>query len=186
MRGLLESLPTGVSLSGGLAGDGAEMKETVVCHAGRLHAGGVVTALGFCGPVTVGMGSLGGWDAFGPMRLVTRAHGNVLFELDGEPALALYKRYLGQYAAGLPASGLLFPLRVQLKGEEVSVQTVYLGLGAAYFVNEAGDFAGTGTAGKNGWEWTAKPEIATTVQEVVKIYRNERAARFVTLPAAVR
>lgn len=72
------------------------------------------------------------------------------------------------------------------KGEEVSVQTVYLGLGAAYFVNEAGDFAGTGTAGKNGWEWTAKPEIATTVQEVVKIYRNERAARFVTLPAAVR
>ncbi len=72
------------------------------------------------------------------------------------------------------------------KGEEVSVQTVYLGLGAAYFVNDAGDFAGTGTAGKNGWEWTTKSEIAPTVQEVVKIYRNERAARFVTLPAAVR
>lgn len=72
------------------------------------------------------------------------------------------------------------------KGEEVSVQTVYIGLGVAYFVNEAGDFAGTGTAGKNGWEWTAKPEIAATVHEVVKIYRNERAARFVTLPAAVR
>jgi hypothetical protein len=71
-------------------------------------------------------------------------------------------------------------------GDEVSVQTVYLGLGAAYFVNEAGDFAGTGTAGKTGWEWTTKPEIAPTVQEVVKIYRNERAARFVTLPAAVR
>jgi septal ring factor EnvC (AmiA/AmiB activator) len=72
------------------------------------------------------------------------------------------------------------------KGEEVSVQTVYIGLGAAYFVNEAGDFAGTGTADKNGWEWTTKLEIAPTVQEVVKIYRNERAARFVTLPAAVR
>jgi septal ring factor EnvC (AmiA/AmiB activator) len=72
------------------------------------------------------------------------------------------------------------------KGEEVSVQTVYIGLGAACFVNEAGDFAGTGTAGKNGWEWTTKPEIAPTVHEVVKIYRNERAARFVTLPAAVR
>lgn len=72
------------------------------------------------------------------------------------------------------------------KGEEVSVQTVYIGLGAAYFVNDAGDFAGTGTAGKGGWEWTTKSEIAPTVQEVVKIYRNERAARFVTLPAAVR
>jgi hypothetical protein len=72
------------------------------------------------------------------------------------------------------------------KGEEVSVQTVYIGLGAAYFVNDAGDFAGTGTAGKNGWEWTTKSEIAPTVHEVVKIYRNERGARFVTLPAAVR
>ena len=72
------------------------------------------------------------------------------------------------------------------KGEEVSVQTVYVGLGAAYFVNEVGDFAGTGVPGNNGWEWAVKPEIAATVQEVVKIYRNERTARFVTLPVAVR
>jgi septal ring factor EnvC (AmiA/AmiB activator) len=72
------------------------------------------------------------------------------------------------------------------KGEEVAVQTVYVGLGAAYFVNEARDFAGTGAPGKEGWEWTVKSEIAPVVQEVVKIYRNERSARFVTLPAAVR
>jgi septal ring factor EnvC (AmiA/AmiB activator) len=72
------------------------------------------------------------------------------------------------------------------KGEEVAVQTIYVGLGAAYFVNEAGDFAGTGTPGANGWEWSVKSEIAPTVQEVVRIYRNERTARFVTLPATVR
>lgn len=72
------------------------------------------------------------------------------------------------------------------KGDEVAVQTVYLGLGAAYFVNEAGDFAGTGAPGANGWEWNVKNEIAASVQEVVKIYRNEKTARFVTLPAAIR
>lgn len=72
------------------------------------------------------------------------------------------------------------------KGEEVAVQTIYVGLGAAYFVNEAGDFAGTGVPGANGWEWAVKPEIAASVKEVVKIYRNEKAARFVTLPAAIR
>jgi septal ring factor EnvC (AmiA/AmiB activator) len=71
------------------------------------------------------------------------------------------------------------------KGEEVAVQTVYVGLGAAYFVNEAGDFAGTGAPGANGWEWSVKSEIASSVQEVVRIYRNERTARFVTLPATV-
>ena len=54
-------------------------------------------------------GSFGGWEPFGPARKVTRCDGNVLFELDGEPALDIYKRYLGDHAKGLPASGLLFP-----------------------------------------------------------------------------
>jgi hypothetical protein len=36
----------------------------------------------------------------------------VLFELDNEPALDLYERYLGEDAAGLPSTALLFPLRI--------------------------------------------------------------------------
>jgi chromosome segregation ATPase len=72
------------------------------------------------------------------------------------------------------------------KGEEVAVETVYAGLGAAYFVNDSGDFAGTGVAGKSGWEWTIKSDLAPSVREVIRIYRNERTARFVTLPAVIR
>jgi len=71
------------------------------------------------------------------------------------------------------------------KGEEVAVQTMYVGLGAAYFVNETADFAGMGAPGPSGWQWTNKPEIATTVEAAVKIYRNEQTARFVTLPVMV-
>lgn len=76
--------------------------------------------------------------------------------------------------------------RKNAKVEEMSDDTVYLGLGAAYFVNEANGFAGTGTAGPNGWEWTSNAAIAETVREVIRIYRNERAARFVPLPATIR
>ena len=72
------------------------------------------------------------------------------------------------------------------KGEEVAVETVYVGLGAAYFVNEAGVFAGTGAPGAAGWEWSIKPELAAPVREVIRIYRNERPATFVSLPAAIR
>jgi hypothetical protein len=72
------------------------------------------------------------------------------------------------------------------KGEEVAVETVYVGLGAAYFVNDADNFAGMGTPGANGWEWTTKPELASSIREVVRIYRNERAAKFVALPAVIR
>jgi len=72
------------------------------------------------------------------------------------------------------------------KGEEVAVQTLYVGLGAAYFVNDTADFAGTGAPGANGWEWSNKPELAPKVQEAVKIYRNEKTAHFLTLPVAIK
>jgi hypothetical protein len=68
----------------------------------------------------VGYGSLGGWDPFGPERRITASHGNVLRELDGAPALDLYKRYLGDHASGLPATGLLYPLTIRPPHEDTT------------------------------------------------------------------
>ena len=76
--------------------------------------------------------------------------------------------------------------RKNQKGEEVAVETVYVGLGTAYFVNDAGDFAGLGLPGPNGWQWNTKPELAATVREVIRIYRNESPARFVSLPVSIK
>lgn len=77
-----------------------------------------VIAVGLYGSdLEVRWGSAGGWEAFGPRRRVTRSEANLLFELDGRPALELYKTYLGERAEGLPATGLLFPLEL-LSGEE--------------------------------------------------------------------
>ncbi len=113
VAGIVGAVGKRVSVTGGLAGDGADFRETLVgadC-APRKH---VVGAVGFYGPaVRIGHGSAGGWDEFGPRRQITRSRGNVLFEFDGEPALDLYERYLGpEEAGGLPGSGLLFPLRI--------------------------------------------------------------------------
>ena len=72
------------------------------------------------------------------------------------------------------------------KGEEVAVETVYLGLGAAYFVSDACDFAGTGTVGANGWDWTVKSELGSSIKEMLRIYRNERPPRFISLPATIK
>jgi hypothetical protein len=129
VEGLTAALPPHVSLSGGLSGDGEAMRETVVCHAGELTSG-LVTGIGFAGEIRVGTGSMGGWDAFGPIRKVTRASGNVLFELDGEPALTLYKRYLGEHAATLPAGALRFPLKL-VTAENVPVVRTILGVDEA-------------------------------------------------------
>jgi hypothetical protein len=112
VRGLSSVLPAGVVVTGGLAGDGDRFVRTWVLHDGAPSSG-YVTAVGFYGErVAIGHGSAGGWDPFGPRRLVTRSKGNILYELDGKPALELYKQYLGDRAEGLPATGLLFPLEL--------------------------------------------------------------------------
>jgi hypothetical protein len=76
-------------------------------------ASSTVVALGFYGErLRIGLSVTGGWRPFGPDRLITRSVRNVVYEFDGRPALALYKQYLGEHAAGLPASGHLFPLEL--------------------------------------------------------------------------
>ncbi len=124
-RGLSENLPAGVAVTGGMAGDGTAFQHTHVC-ADAEPAEGLVAALGFYGDrIKVGYGSLGGWDTFGPERLITRSHGNILYELDGHSALELYKKYLGEHAAGLPSSALLFPLALRSGEKDYSlVRTV--------------------------------------------------------------
>lgn len=61
---------------------------------------------------------MGGWDSFGIERLVSKSDNNVLFELDGKPALSLYKSFLGSEADNLPASGLLFPLSMRTEANK--------------------------------------------------------------------
>lgn len=126
VRGLNGSLDPNVVVTGGLSGDGSRFSRTWVSIGSRVKSN-LVAAVGFYGDhVVVGHGSRGGWDKFGPERVVTRSEGNVLFELDGKPALALYKEYLGDKASELPASGLLFPLalRESATDDKILVRTL--------------------------------------------------------------
>lgn len=115
--GITAWVPETTTVTGGLSGDGSRFERTLVGLNAQPTTETVV-AIGFYGDrLRVGHGSLGGWDPFGPDRLVTRAAGNVLYELDGQSALELYRAYLGPYANDLPASGLLFPLLVHAQND---------------------------------------------------------------------
>ena len=124
-KGLTQKLPQGVSVSGGLAGDGDQFSQTSTWLNGPPQQGHIV-AVGLYGPgLMLAYSSFGGWDPFGPDRLVTKSDGNVLYELDGRSALELYKEYLGPHAQELPASALLFPLSIRAdNNEEERVRTI--------------------------------------------------------------
>lgn len=124
VRGLDEILPTHVAVTGGLAGDADRFEKTLV-SLGPEPREGLIVGIGLYGErLKVGYGSVGGWDPFGPDRIITRAENNILYELDNQSALSLYKRYLGDYVKDLPSSALLFPLALrQANGTEV-VRTI--------------------------------------------------------------
>ena len=109
LAGMSEVVGSDVPITGGLAGDGGGFAQTWVLDDQGLSSSRLV-CVGLYGPaLRFSHGSFGGWSPFGPARKVTRCESNVLYELDGESALAVYKRYLGEHAKNLPASGLLFP-----------------------------------------------------------------------------
>jgi len=128
VRGLLEDLPEGVTVTGGLAGDGDRFSETLVFYDSEPEENRIA-AIGFYGDgLKIGYGSLGGWDPFGTERLITRSNGNILYEMDGQSALELYKKYLGEHAVGLPATGLLFPLSLRTGERDAPVVRTILGV----------------------------------------------------------
>lgn len=111
-KGVSSAVGLDVPVFGGLAGDGDRFERTYVGLNGDMSSG-KVAAVGLYGDdIHIGHGSEGGWRPFGPRRIVTKSKGNVLYELDGKPALDLYEKYLGEEAQDLPASALLFPLQI--------------------------------------------------------------------------
>ncbi|HEX2946145.1 MAG TPA: FIST N-terminal domain-containing protein [Clostridia bacterium] len=112
LRGLSSHLPDSVGITGGMSSDSSNYQETLVFLDSK-PARNTIAAVGLYGSqLEISYSSRGGWDQFGPERKITRSKGNVLYEFDGQPALALYKKYLGDLAADLPTSGLQFPVGI--------------------------------------------------------------------------
>ena len=111
VNGLNEALPNTL-ITGGAMGDGSRFKTTFTLDQ-SVWATNEVVAVGFYGDsIELSHGSKGGWDVFGPERIVTKSTDNIVYEIDNKPALDLYKTYLGELATDLPSSGLLFPIAI--------------------------------------------------------------------------
>ncbi|MUH37484.1 histidine kinase [Zobellia amurskyensis] len=114
-----------ISLSGGLCGDDDRFERTLASYNKSAKEGEII-AIGFYGEsLEITSANYGGWTPFGPERIITKSKKNVLHELDRQPALDLYKKYLGDKAKELPTSALLYPLNVRInENEEPLVRTI--------------------------------------------------------------
>jgi hypothetical protein len=109
----MRDVAEGVVLSGALAADNNRFNNTWTL-VGGLPRAGWVSAFGLVGEhIELGSASMGGWEAFSQERVVTRSHGNVLYELNGRPAMEIYQNYLGHSVGGIADSALGFPLALR-------------------------------------------------------------------------
>jgi len=111
LRGIASVLGEDLPISGGTAGDASRFERTLQ-FAGRRVLTDAIVAIGFSGDFKVGTGVRSGWSPVGTAKIVTRASGNVVYELNGEPALDVFKRFLGKHADKLPAVGVEYPLGI--------------------------------------------------------------------------
>ncbi len=107
-----------IPIIGGLAGDGGAFVKTLQLYNDTISAN-MVIAVGLYGnALIVSSGALGGWKPYGPPRKITRSEKNVVYEMDGKPALPLYRMYIGEaFSKGLPGTGLKFPLAIIEEGK---------------------------------------------------------------------
>ena len=120
-RGMSTTNNVNLLITGGLCGDDTRFEKTLASYNENPKEGEIV-AVGFYGDsLEITFSIHGGWTPFGPERTVTKSEGNTLYELDGLPALDLYKTYLGNKAKDLPGAALLYPLNVKSEDEEQSI-----------------------------------------------------------------
>ncbi|MEQ9308581.1 MAG: FIST N-terminal domain-containing protein [Balneolaceae bacterium] len=126
IEGLYSKIDKEVSISGGMAGDGANFSKTVVGLDTDIKSGNICAIALYGDHIQIGFGSHGGWDEIGSEMEITRANGRVVYELDHKPALDLYKSHLGNDVLGLPGTALLYPVSISYgKQSEVFVRTVH-------------------------------------------------------------
>ena len=120
-KGMNAATNNNILITGGLCGDEARFEKTLSSYNENPKQGEIV-AIGFYGEtLDVTFSIYGGWTPFGPERTVTKSEGNMLFELDNQPALDLYKKYLGDKSKELPGAALLYPLNVTSEDENQSI-----------------------------------------------------------------
>lgn len=123
-EGMNSATEDNLLITGALCGDAARFEKTISSYNEKPKQGEIV-AIGLYGEtLEVSFATNGGWTPFGPERMVTKSKNNLLYELDGKPALDLYKTYLGEKSKELPGAALLYPLKVKTSDDKSIVRTI--------------------------------------------------------------
>ena len=109
---------------GGAAGDNFLLEETFVFSNKFLSNHGILALALDKNKIDVLGSRAFGWGGIGKERIVTKAIKNVVYEIDGLPAVDFYKHYLNITVDDMPQLGLSYPLEVRRRNGQVIYRAV--------------------------------------------------------------
>lgn len=119
--GLQERLGKSFPLAGASASDNLSFTKTYLYFNNEAFSDGACGIL-FGGKLNFGLGAKHGWKPLGKPRYVSKCQGNVVYEIDGLPAIKVYEEYfasdLAELRKKLKYISVLYPIGVYLAGEE--------------------------------------------------------------------
>lgn len=132
LHGLQERLGKSFPLVGASAADNMRFLKTFVYFNQELLNDSVAAML-WGGKVHFGLGIKHGWKPLGRPRTVTKAEGEIIYEIDDAPAVKLYEEYLARSQASLQRElkyiSVLYPIGMYVEGEKEYVLRNILSIG---------------------------------------------------------
>ena len=119
--GLQERLGKSFPLVGASASDNMRFLRTYLYFNQEVLTDSAVGIL-WGGKLNFGLGIQHGWKPLGKPRTITKSEGNIIHEIDGEPAVKIYEEYLARDLAELQKEirriSILYPIGMYLAGEQ--------------------------------------------------------------------
>jgi len=109
---------------GGATGDDLRLEDTFIFTNNLLSNHGVVALALDRSKIDIIGSRAFGWGGIGKERIVTKASKNIVYEIDGIPAIDFYKRYLDIESAQMPQIGIEYPLEVRRRNGQVIYRAV--------------------------------------------------------------
>lgn len=119
--GLQERLGKSAPLVGASASDNMRFSKTYVYFNQEVLTDSAIGIL-WGGKLNFGLGIKHGWKPLGKQRVITKSEGNIIYEIDGEPAARLYEKYLAcdllELQKEIRRISILYPIGMYLPGEQ--------------------------------------------------------------------
>ncbi len=124
VRGIQSVAGQDITMFGGLAGDDAHFVKTFVFSEDSSESEGAMLMVFDKSAYDLNGIATSGWVSIGADKIITGAEGNIVYTIDNEPALDVYKQYLNVLDEELPEIGVEYPLLVRKNESDFVLRAV--------------------------------------------------------------